>query len=75
MCCFGFGMFFYCMLLMVHVIFDPIDGASAEKNRLEEKQRLARKERRKRKNEWKPRYVSRISYNVKLTTFVLSIIA
>jgi len=33
-----------------------IDGASVEKNRLEEKQRAARKERKKSKTEWSPRW-------------------
>jgi len=33
----------------------PLDGAAAEKNRLEEKQRMARKDRKKATAEWKPR--------------------
>lgn len=33
-----------------------LDGASSEKNRLEEKQRAARKERKKNGEEWKPRW-------------------
>ena len=40
---------------MIEFMFHFIDGAAAEKHRLEEKQRAVRKDRKKSGDEWKPK--------------------